>query len=112
VCVCACACVCVHVCVHVRVCVRVCVLTQVSAMSCGLLPLCFDAMALGEVPFCDMDGDLQQLHTAIGSSSKVTLIVLSHCRLVLGSLKTILFVKSQCKQLGNLKHGIWMINQT
>jgi len=47
---------------------------QVSAMSCGLLPLCYDAMALGEVPFCDVDGDQQQLTAAIGSSSKVSLV--------------------------------------
>jgi len=46
-------------------------IVQVSAMSCGLLPLCYDAMALGEVPFCDVDGDHQQLSAAIGSSSKV-----------------------------------------
>jgi len=45
-------------------------------MSCGLLPLCYDAMALGEVPFCDVDGDQQQLSAAIGSSSKVTFIVI------------------------------------
>jgi len=48
-----------------------CDVLQVSAMSCGLLPLCYDAMALGQVPFCDVDGDQQQLAAAIGSSSKV-----------------------------------------
>jgi len=41
-------------------------------MTCGLLPLCYDAMALGEVPFCDVDGDQQQLTAAIGSASKVS----------------------------------------
>jgi len=46
-------------------------------MSCGLLPLCYHAMVLGEVPFCDVDGDQQQLTAAIGSSSKVTIILLS-----------------------------------
>jgi len=45
-------------------------------MRCGLLPLCHDAMALGEVPFCDVDGDQQQLSAAIGSSNKVTFILL------------------------------------
>jgi len=49
---------------------------QVSAMSCGLLPLCYDAMALGEVPFCDVDGDQQQLAAAIGLSSKASYIIL------------------------------------
>jgi len=40
-------------------------------MSCGLLPLCYDAMALGEVPFIDVDADQQQLTDAISSTSKV-----------------------------------------
>jgi len=41
-------------------------------MSCGLLPLCYDAMALGEVPFIDVDtADQQQLADAIGTTSKV-----------------------------------------
>jgi len=53
-----------------------CVVVQVSAMSCGLLPLGYDAMALGEVPFCDVEGDQQQLSAAIGSSSKVTFIII------------------------------------
>jgi len=41
-------------------------------MSCGLLPLCYDAMALGQVPFIDVEGDQQQLVDAIGSASKVS----------------------------------------
>ena len=40
-------------------------------MNCGLLPLCYDAMALGEVPFIDVDADQQQLTDAIGSTNKV-----------------------------------------
>ena len=49
----------------------VCLSVQVSAMACGLLPLCYDAMALGDVPFVDVDAD--QLADAIsGSTSKVS----------------------------------------
>jgi len=48
-------------------------------MSCGLLPLCFDAMALGDVPFCDVEGDQQQLTSAIGSSSKVAPLIVLWC---------------------------------
>jgi hypothetical protein len=40
-------------------------------MNFGLLPLCVDAMALGNVPFLDGDVQLEQLHESVGSVGKV-----------------------------------------
>jgi adducin len=50
---------------------------SVSAMSCGLLPLCQDAMALGQVPFVELEGATiqpEQLKAALGTVSKVVFL--------------------------------------
>jgi len=51
--------------------------SSVSAMSCGLLPLCQDAMALGDVPFLELEGTTlqpDQLQAAMGGVSKVVFL--------------------------------------
>lgn len=58
---------------------------QVSAMSCGLLPLCQDAMALGQVPFVELEGTTvqpEQLKAALGTVSKVQTLI-SHYSVML-----------------------------
>jgi adducin len=47
---------------------------NVSTMTCGLLPLCIGAMALGHVPFCEAEVQPAELRSAVGSNSKAAFI--------------------------------------
>lgn len=40
-------------------------------MKCGLLPLCPEAMTLGELSYVDFDGTLEGLGEALGPTNKV-----------------------------------------
>jgi len=40
-------------------------------MKCGLLPLCPEAMTLGDISYADYDGSIKGLGEALGPTNKV-----------------------------------------
>jgi len=55
--------------------VCVCVVDQVSTMKCGLLPLCYEAMIVGEIAYSEYTGggpdDAANIQQALSSNAKV-----------------------------------------
>ena len=46
---------------------------QVSTMKCGLLPLCHEAMVVGEIGYADYEGNTNSVSREFQSRAKVTL---------------------------------------